>query len=413
MFNQQKFNTQKFNSSNNTLEFKWRIKINDVSRTDFESITVLDTIAGSKKFDAIFSGSDKNKIFNHYDDIKIYGSSGDIIFRGRIEEITPDHTNNITIVSGRDYLSELLDKYVVEAYTDKLRSYIVNDIVDKNSNFLTRTNIQTSPADTELTYTFKSSVWDVLVQCAQSDGYRFWVDVDNDLHYVPKGFTDSGKTLILGTDNIYSYNIEAISKDIVNRVTIYGGGSPQVIVMLEDMDSQGYYGIIKEKRIIDDQLDTDDKANDYANAYLKENAWVLDMIEFTVDGYETLNAGELIHVTLSNNNIDDDYLVINKIHKFPDGETIIRVARYAKNLESIISNLVDRLVKVEQTFMDESAIMARIVKFYEELGLADSYSIYQVDVNDSFLCGVTDHCELGTAKLGDRKDAPILLQSGN
>jgi len=391
----------------------WDIKVNDVSQTDFTSIKVLNTIAGAQKFDAVFSSAEKETVFSHYDDVKIYGESGNTIFRGRIEEMSPDHTSDITEVSGRDYLSELLDKFVVEAYTDKLRSYIVDDIVEKNSTHLTRANVQASPADSEITYTYKSSVWDVLVQCAGEDEYRFWVDVNNDLHYVPKGYTDSGLTLILGTDDIYSFNIEERSKEIINRYTIYGGGTPQVIVMLEDMESQEYYGIVKEKRIIDDQVDTVALATAQAEAYLAENAWVLDMITFEVDGYETLNAGELIHVTISSHSIDSDYLVIDKMHKFPENVTTIRVARYAKNLETIISSLIDRLLKLEQSFMDESAIMARIAKIYEYQGQTDTLKIYSRTVGTSFRLGVTNHCELGKMTLKDNTGAWIEEYSGS
>jgi len=391
----------------------WDIKVNDVSQTDFTSIKVLNTIAGAQKFDAVFSSAEKETVFSHYDDVKIYGESGNTIFRGRIEEMSPDHTSDITEISGRDYLSELLDKFVVEAYTDKLRSYIVDDIVEKNSTHLTRANVQASPADSEITYTYKSSVWDVLVQCAGEDEYRFWVDVNNDLHYVPKGYTDSGLTLILGTDDIYSFNIEERSKEIINRYTIYGGGTPQVIVMLEDMESQEYYGIVKEKRIIDDQVDTVALATAQAEAYLAENAWVLDMITFEVDGYETLNAGELIHVTISSHSIDSDYLVIDKMHKFPENVTTIRVARYAKNLETIISSLIDRLLKLEQSFMDESAIMARIAKIYEYQGQTDTLKIYSRTVGTSFRLGVTNHCELGKMTLKDNTGAWIEEYSGS
>lgn len=391
----------------------WDIKVNDVSQTDFVSIQVLGTIAGAQKFSAVFSSAEKETVFSHYEDVKIYGESGNIIFRGRIEEMTPDHTADTTEISGRDYLAELLDKFVVEAYTTKLRSYIVDDIVNKNSAHLTRTNVQASPSGTELTYTFKSSVWNVLVQCAGEDEYRFWVDTNNDLHYVPKGYTDSGLTLILGTDDIYSFNIDERSKEIVNRYTVYGGGTPQIVVMLEDMDSQTYYGIIKEKRIVDDQVDTIALATDQAEAYLAENAWVLDMITFEVDGYEALNAGELIHVTISSHSIDSDYLVIDKMHKFPENVTTIRVARYAKNLESIISSLIDRLLKLEQTFMDESAIMARIAKIYEQQGQVDTLKIYSRTVGVSFRLGVTGKCELGKVTLKDVTGAWVEEYSGS
>ena len=390
----------------------WDIKVNDISQTDFVSIQVLDTIAGVKKFDAVFSSAEKETVFNHYEDVKIYGESGNIIFRGRIEEMTPDHTADTTLISGRDYLSELLDKYVIEAYITKLRSYIVNDIVSKNSDLITRTNVQNSPSGTELTYTFKTSVWDVLVQCAREDGYKFWLDTSNDLHYSLKGYTDSGMTLILGTDDILSFNIEERSHDIINRVTIYGGGTPQVIIMLEDTESQIYYNIIKEKRIIDDEVDTETLAIKQAEEYLKEHAWVLEMITFEVDGYETLESSELIHVTIGTHNIDDDYLVISKIHKFPSNITTIQVTKYSKNLESLISDMVDRLSKLEQTFIDESAIMTRIERYYEGIGFADTYKIYQINLNDTFRLGHDGYCNCGKSQLGTRRSVPNLIRSG-
>ena len=397
MFNQQKFNTQKFNSSNNTLEFKWRIKINDISRTDFERIIVLDTIAGSKKFDAIFSGSDT--IFNHYDDVKIYGGSGNIIFRGRIEEINPDHINNVITISGRDYIAELMDKYVVEAYDTKLRSFIVDDLLEKHSSHIGRSQIQNSPSGTEYTHTFKSSVWDVLVDCAADDEYKFWVDVNNDFHYVPKGFTDSGMSLILGTSDIYSFDIEESSKEVINDVTVIGSGTPQIIYNQQDLDSQSYYGIIKAKQIFDDSVDTIDLATIKANNFLSENAWVLDIIKFECDGYENLNAGELIQVTLSSYNIDSQYLVISKEHKFPEGITIITVARYAPNLEIIINNLVDRINNLE----NQTVITARIQKIHEKQGLSDTIKIQSRSIGNSFRLGVTGYCELGK-KMRDNYD---------
>lgn len=389
----------------------WSIKINDVLQADFSYVKVLDTIAGIKKCDIIFSGSDKAQTFNHYDDIKIYGENSAIVFRGRIEEMDPKYNDNTTEISGKDYLSVLLDKFVVEAYTTKLRSYIVNDIVTKNSDNLTRTNVQNSPSGTELTYTFKSSVWDVLIQCAAEDEYRFWVDVNNDLHYVPKGYTDSGLSLTLGTSDIISFKIEERSGEIVNRITIYGGGTPQVVLMLEDMSSQTYYGVTKEKRIIDDQIDTETLATTTAQSYLNENAWVLDIIEFEVDGYETLNAGELIHVTLSTHSIDGDYLVISKEHNFPSNVTRIRVARYAKNLESIIANLVDRILKLEQSNIDASAVMTRIERFYETIVLTDTYKIYQIDIT-GFRIGNDGFSNLGKSKLGAKRSVPTVIRSG-
>lgn len=385
----------------------WEILINDVIQSDFEIIKVLDTIAGSKKFDVIFSGSEKDQIFNHYEDVKIY-KDGIPIFRGRIEEIIPNHTNDTTTISGRDYIAELMDKYVIEAYDTKLRSYIIDDLIEKHSIHIGRSHIISSPSGSKITHTFKSSVWDVLVECAFDDNYKFLVDVNNDLYYTPSGWTDSGMSLELGVSDIYSFNIEETSKDIINSVTIIGGGSPQIIITQDDLASQLYYGIIKTKQIFDNSVDTIDLASIKADNYLAENAWVLDMIIFEVDGYETLNAGELITVTLSGHNIDGTYLVIDKQHEYPSGVTSIRVARYDKNLETIITNLVDRLNNLEQ----QTTITARIQKNYEQQGMSDTLKIYSRTIGSSFKLGVTGHCELGK-NLRDNTGVAVLEYSGS
>lgn len=382
----------------------WIIKINDISYTDFEIIKVLDTIAGSKKFDAVFISSEKNLIFNHYDDVKIYGNSGNIIFRGRIEEIIPNHTNNTTIISGRDYVAELFDKFIVKHYDNKLRSYIVDDLVNTHSSHITRTNIQSSPIGSETTHTYKSSVWDCLVECSKEDSYRFWVDTNNDFHYKPKGYVNSGLTLILGTDDIYTFDIEEQSKEIINSVAVYGCGDPQVIIFQDDLDSQNYYGIVKAKQIFDSQLDSVESASLRADEYLASNAWVLEVITFEVDGYEDLNSGELIQVTIPSHNINNDYLVIDKNHEFPSGITTIRVAKYIKNLETVINELVNRIVNLET-----QEISARIQKIYETQGYSDNLTIYSHTVGDSFLLGVTGHCELGKMNLKDERGAQYVV----
>lgn len=380
--------------------------IDGTQNTDVIESTILDTIAGAKKFELILAGTDKFGVYNHYDDVLI--GMGDIdIFRGRIESIIPDYDTDRLIIAGRDYLGELLEQNIVEAYTNRLRSYIVDDLVNKYGTSLTRTHIDASPVGSELDYTFKTTSWDALLKCANEDGYRFWVDVEKDFHYHLRSYQSSGLTLIMGTDDIISFNIEEAAYDVVNKVTVYGKitGASQVAVMVEDLDSQSAYGLIKEKRLIDDKIDTEADAIIYAEAYLAEHAWVLDMITFKCFGYETLNAGETIQVTLPGYNIDGEYIVINKSHEFPSHITEIRVAKYAKHLEGIIANMIERLMLLERQFMEDNVIMTKIHRCYEHMEVPDRIHIEKKDTADAFLIGNDGHCVIGVTLIGDRRGA--------
>ena len=391
----------------------WEVKIGDplASVTDFHSIKVIDTIAGSKRFDAVFNDANgKLGIYNQYDDVQIILDST-VIFRGRIESMIPDFDTNTIEISGKDYLGELLDRYIIESYTSKLRSFIVDHIVETYAPSLTRTNLSGSPAGTEITRTFKTTAWDVCVECAAEDGFRFWADANKDFHYAEKGYADSGITITLGTSPIMGFSIEESGEDIVNRITVYGAGTgaSQVAVMKEDPASQAQYGVTKEHRIIDTQIATEAEAEAIADEYLSEHAWTLDIVNLNTIGYETLNAGERIRLVLGRYGIDDDYLVITKTHEYPSYRTKIQVARYAKHLEGLIADLVGRILALERAAVDDDAVVVRFVKFYEWLGLTDTVVISKRDVNDSFRFGIG---KFGVTPIGDRRSQAVVLYSG-
>ena len=388
------------------------IKIGDplTSVTDFSSLKVVDTIAGAKRFEAVFDDANgKLSTYKQYDDVQILLDCT-VIFRGRIETMLPDFDTNTIEISGKDYLGELLDRYVIESYTSKLRSEIVDHIVENYAPSLTRNHISASPTD-RITRTFKTTAWDVCVDCANEDGYRFWADTDKDFHYVEKGYADSGISLTLGSDFIKSISIEEHGTEIVNRVTVYGAGtgSSQIAVMKEDPASQSHYGVIKEHRIIDTQIATEAEAEKVADEYLSEHAWTLDIVNISTIGLATLNAGEKIHLTLGRYGIDDDFVVITKTHEFPSYSTKIQVARYAKHLEGLIADLISRIMSLERANMDDDAVIVRFVKFYEDIGLTDTVVITKRDINDSFLFGSG---KFGVTKVGDRRSQAVVLYSG-
>ena len=390
----------------------WEVKIGDplTSVTDFHSIRVVDTIAGSKRFDAVFNDANgKLGIYNQYDDVQIILDSI-VIFRGRIESMIPDFDTNTIEISGKDYLGELLDRYILESYYQYTRSEIVDDLVHKYAPSLTRNSIDAGSAE-KVDRVFKSTAWNAVMQCANEDtlahdkDFRFWADANKDFHYHEKAWQSSGLSITLGTDAIVGFEIVESGEDIINRVTVYGviTDGLQIVVMEEDVPSQTEYGLIKEHRIVDADITTTESATAQALAYLDEHAWKLDIINLNVFGYTALNAGETIELVLGRYGITGEHIVITKTHEYPSYTTTIQVAQYAGHLEGLIANLVDRILALEKQFVDEDAITAKVSRFYEKFGLSDSFKIERWAVSDSALFGVTGHCEFGTVNWGDRR----------
>lgn len=327
-----------------------------------------------------------------------------IAFKGRTETIVPDYDTNTIAVAGRDYTGSLLTRACVESYTTQLRSYIVNDILLKYGTSMTRRSIDDSPAGDTLSYLFKTSAWDAVVKCAKDDAYRFWTDVDKDFHYHEKGYKDSGITLELGVDDILDYNINEMGSEVVNRVTIYGeeSGGTQIIAMVEDLDSQNYYGGIFEKRIVDLSIETEADAIIVGDKYLNEHSYVLEIIEMKLLGNATLTAGELITLKIPDINIDGSYLIIEKQIHYPKGVTQIKVAKYAKNLEGLISDMVDKIMMLERFFMEEGSVVTKIHRVHENVLYTDRTIIDKRASNDSFKIGMDGWCTIGVTKIGGR-----------
>ena len=327
-----------------------------------------------------------------------------IAFKGRTETIVPDYDTNTLAVAGRDYTGSLLNRACVESYTTQLRSYIVNDILLKYGTSMTRRSIDNSPAGDTLSYLFKTSAWDAVVKCAKEDAYRFWTDVDKDFHYHEKGYKDSGITLELGVDDILDYNINEMGSSVVNMVTVYGkeSGGTQIIAMVDDVDSQDYYGDIFEKRIVDISIETEADAITVGEKYLDEHSYVLEIVEMKLIGNQTLTAGELITLKIPDVLIDDTYLIIEKRLEYPTGITSIKVAKYAKNLEGLISDMVDKILMLERHFIEESSAVTKIHRVRENVLHKDLIILDRRASNDSFKIGVKNWCVIGETKIGGR-----------
>lgn len=327
-----------------------------------------------------------------------------IAFKGRIDKIIPDYDTNTVVIAGRDYVGGLLKRACVESYTTQLRSYIVDDIVLKYGTDMTRREIDASPAGTTMSYLFKTSAWDAVVKCAKEDGYRFWCDVDKDFHYHVKGYLDSGITIEVGVSDILEYNVEESGSEVMNRVTIYGEetGGTQIIAMVEDLDSQEQYGGIFEKRLVDLSIETTDDAIQAGEKYLEEHAYVPEIVEMKLLGHENLVVGDLITLKIPDINIDGSYLIIEKQLAYPRGITTIKVAKYAKNLEGLIADMVDKILMIEKFFMEEGSAVTKIFRINESVDYTDRILIEKQATNDSFKIGIENWCVIGETKIGGR-----------
>ena len=330
-----------------------------------------------------------------------------IAFKGRIEMLVPDYDTDTIEIAGRDYISELLSRAVVESYGDPtpiLRSAMVNDIVLKYGTAMSRRSIDNSPVGTELEYLFKTSAWDAVVKCSKDDSYRFFADTDKDFHYHVKGWRDSGDTIEVGIDDILSYKIIESGSDVINMCTVFGydDGVDQIIVMGEDLTSQDYYGVINEKRIVDLSIMTESDAEDFLYSYLDEHAYVLEIVEIDILGRETLIPGDLITLKIPSINIDGSYLIVDKMLKYPTGITTIKVAKYAKNLEGMIANMVEKILMLERYFMEEGSTVLKLHRVNEAILYTDRVLLEKRASDDSFKIGVENWSIIGTTKIGGR-----------
>jgi len=252
---------------------------------------------------------------------------------------------------------------------------------------MTRVGIQTST--NKFIILFKGiTAFDAIQYIADSEEFEFGQDQTKDFFYQPRTFEDSGLSIDLDSDDVMEYSFPRPGYEIINRVDIYGGtsGGVQVAIRVEDPTSQSYYGIIKGMTIIDEKITTELQAQAKANAILSEKAWVIQIGELSVLGYEALQAGQLI--TLSNfDSIDDGvYLVTEKMHLEPPGNTLIKVAEYRAELEDVIIDLLKRMRAREKEAMDEDAFQTKFLNFYvTSLNTDVIVNVIQVDINDGYI----------------------------
>jgi len=174
-----------------------------------------------------FYGRNKGK-FTVGNVINIYADIGSNppttrIFSGILEDIKFDgKPNSDTVaINGRDFSARMMDRTVEpEVYTGLGAGSIVKDIINKYTDDITTTNVN-SPAGSVARITFTNiSVYDAVKQLSELSGYVFYVDADKDLHFEEKSSVSSNLTFNSG--NTIAANFDERRDTVFNEVWVYG-----------------------------------------------------------------------------------------------------------------------------------------------------------------------------------------------
>jgi len=151
-----------------------------------------------------------------------------IKFTGSIENVRINHQDGSLQLDCREKIGEFMEIFPIESeYKDKLRSFILDDLMSKYARDIDITNIDSSPIGSEITTSFKGgkSLFEILDDFALEEGYRYYIinSAGTDyLYYTLKEDVTSVLTLDDTSDEIFSIEYPQVGQDIKNRVHIYG-----------------------------------------------------------------------------------------------------------------------------------------------------------------------------------------------
>lgn len=348
----------------------WTVKIATVTIPDFTAIKVTDTITGAKRFSVSFAnGLDKVSDYNLFDDVEIL-IDATVIFKGRIEQIAPD---DIMVVNGSCYLSELMERIMNSTDGNAFSSTIPSSIVDKIvKGGAPVTNAYTSITSTAITAgtgaaisrTFSESAYDAVLECAKEDGCRFWVTNAKVFTYEPESTTSSGLSITSGTDHVKSLKVLDNGQDIFNKVYLNGAvvDGSQISKTSTDANSISTF-TQRDKIILNPHIIDQNQADDFADEYLAKHANGTSKLPSIVEivmpesGYKTLIAGTTVSLTATEFGIStSNYLVTNIKRYFPSQMMHLQLTRYNETLPGMLANLGRREILHETTIVDEDPV---------------------------------------------------------
>lgn len=166
------------------------------------------------------------------------------LFKGKIEEYNarrnPKSGREELLLAGRNFASELMDSVSVgDEYEDATRGTIVKDFITTKAyaynlagTYTTVGGFINNSVDRgalQVTKTFNGIyAWDIITELAEEINFTAFVDPSLNMHFHERDYTDSGLEIKEGTDHVIKFEFPDTTKDVVNKVLIYGG-IPEVI----------------------------------------------------------------------------------------------------------------------------------------------------------------------------------------
>lgn len=315
-----------------------------------------------------------------------------------------NNTDSTIVCSGANFASDGLsggDGFVI-GYE---YSNIIEELVDSYCNYVRYSGLVRTEHYSAKVYK-GISAFEICKELAKNIDYKFGIDDDRYVIFSDRLFDDSGITLERGSDYIVDSKFTEQGKEVINRVSVYGGvvSGVQIQALIDDHASQLYYGTVEnpyisEEEIVDTDIVTLEEANARGNAYLRENAWSIRAGDIVTVGTKLRNIrpGQLINLKILDKGIDGSFLILEKEFDLSDRTTTIKVAQYIAGLEDILIDYVNKLRRYMSTDIDESSVGYNILREYEDVGIYDSISMYKRGTSNSFLLNHPIAGRLGTS----------------
>lgn len=353
----------------------------------------------------------RSDYFAFNDEIDIWrGTTPTRIFRGNIEKITKQSQKGQEIlVSGRDFTARLLMVNCTQEFTSQDLAQTLKDLLTTYAADFGQTNIENTGISLAPHYKLRR-LYHIARELAKMADFEVWADENKDVFFRPKLYTDSGVTFTPST-NLLDYEFPEEGQTKVTRVVVYG--KENVVVQVENAALREQLGYDRDgPPIVDPAIQTNAEAKARGEAFLKQYSGPL-IGKLMTYGQETLNVGELVTVTIDEENIDTQFLVLEIEFVAPKmPETIITVAEYTTGIEDIVANLRMDADTALATDADLEATIERWVSLFESIVIEETkLTLSQRIASDSFILGNPTFGVLGSGGygLGDRSGEWVII----
>ena len=164
-----------------------------------------------------------------------------------------------------------------------------------------------------ITRRFDTDLGQMLERLSKEDGYNYWVDRKDVLHYESGGSRPSPKEIDHNGTRVTSARFNRDFEKIENKVTVRG--SDDISVTAQDSSSINYFGIQpRPADIVDKEIQTEQEARDRAEGHLRKNAWNEEAAEFEImdTSFKQAAVGQKIRVNWPPEDINGRYTITKK-----------------------------------------------------------------------------------------------------